>query len=139
MKKEKKIIVVKEQAEIEFINFADAMDLDIDVDKMDIEDRKEFDTITDRLVKAIMYGSLSFNENSEPVFTPQRSGEVKAITFQEPSGGILLSMDKMKKSQDMGKMFNLMGEMTGTTSSTFAKLKMPDFKVCQGIVSLFLG
>ena len=138
MKKDYK--VSKEQAEKEFEDFADTMDLDIDIDSMDMEDKKDFENIKKKLIKSIMIGSLIFNDNSEPVFTPQRSGEEsKILTFKEPKGATLLSMDKMKKNQDMGKMFAIMAEMTSTDSKTFSKLVMSDFKVCQGIVSLFLG
>ena len=134
-------VVAKEQAELEFTNFAEAMDIDIDIEDMDQDDLKSFYALKKRIIKSIMNGSLTFTDNNEPIFTPQResSGDKTPITFYEPKGSVLLSMDKMGKNKDVNKMFGLMGEMSKTSASRFSKLAMPDFNVCQGIVTLFLG
>lgn len=131
--------VSKKQAELEFENFADAMDLDVDLDSMQEDDKKEFQKVKDKIIKAIMIGSLTFNDNNEPVFTPQRSEENKPLTFREPKGSTFKCMDGHKDNQNMGKMFAIMAEMTGTTAGTFSKLSGQDFKVCTAIVTVFLG
>lgn len=135
----KEIIVSKEQAELEFYNFAEEMDLDIELDSMDEESAQELQKIKDKMIKAIMYGSLTFNDDMEPVFTPQRSGDVKPLTFKEPKGSTFKCMDGHKDNQNMGKMFAVMAEMTGTTAGTFSKLSGQDFKICSSIVAIFLG
>lgn len=135
----KEFKISKEQAELEFSNFADAMDLDIDLDSMENDDKKEFQKVKDKIIKAIMIGSLTFNDNNEPVFTPQRSEDNKPLTFKEPKGSTFKAMDGHKDNQNMGKMFAIMAEMTGQTAGTFSKLSGQDFKICTAIVTVFLG
>lgn len=129
----------KEMAEQEFSNFADDMDLDVDISNMDSEDKEAFEKLKRKIILAIINGSLIFNENSEPVFTPQRSGDnTKPITFKEVTGAGFLSMDKTKQSHGMAKVFGLMAEMTGTSQKTFSNFVGSDIKVCIAITNLFL-
>ena len=134
-----KSLVAKEVAEQDFNRFADSMDLDIDPVGMDAEDKKGFEQQKDRIIAAIQSGSLVINDSGEPVFTPQRTKGADAITFYEPTGASLMAMDRKKKTEDIGKLYASMGEMTRTHASTFSKMKMPDLKVCMAITTLFLG
>tara|TARA_R110000744_G_scaffold333450_1_gene438839 strand:+ start:108 stop:515 length:408 start_codon:yes stop_codon:yes gene_type:complete len=131
--------IAKEVAEQEFTRFAESMDLDINPAGMDAEDKKGFDQQKDRIISAIQSGSLVINDSGEPVFTPQRTKDADAITFHEPTGASLMAMDRKKKTEDIGKLYASMGEITRTHASTFSKMKMPDLKVCMAITTLFLG
>ena len=131
--------VAKEVAEQDFERFADAMDLDVDTSKMDEDDRKGFQVQKDRIVSAICSGALYVNDNGEPVFTPQRTKDAGEITFHEPDGAALMAMDRKKKTEDIGKLYATMGEMTKTSAKTFSVMKMADLKVCMAISTLFLG
>lgn len=132
-------VVVREQAEAEFNNFTKLMALKFDVEKMDNEDRTAFEKIYERLIDALMNGSLVINDVGEPVYTPQRTKNFDSpITFHEPTGGDISQMDKKKTGQDVGKMYQVMASMTHQSSSVFAKLKGVDYKICLGIVNLFL-
>jgi hypothetical protein len=128
--------VSAEVAEAEFARFTEAMDLDVDVSKMDEDDRKGFDDARSTIERAIMRGSLVIDDKGQPIYTPQ---DGKPITFYEPTGASIMAMDGHKKGHDAAKMFALMADMTKTTAKTFAQLNMRDFKVCQKIVMLFLG
>jgi len=130
--------IVKEFAEKELERFADIMGLDFDVADMDREDKADFESIKRRLIKRIMNRSLIINDNGEPVYTPQRSGEVEAITFKEPTGAMLMEMDKKKPSQEIGKVAIFMAAITGLSSAFFAKLKYADFNICSDITTLFM-
>lgn len=131
--------IAKEVAEQEFNRFAESMDLDIDPADMDVEDKKGFDQQKDRVMSAIQSGALIIKDNGEPVFTPQRTNDAEAITFHEPTGASLMAMDRKKKTEDIGKLYATMGEMTKTHANVFSKMKMPDLKVCMAITTLFLG
>ncbi len=128
-----------EVAEKEFDRFTEAMDLDVDCEKMDEDDLKGFQSQKNIILLAIQKGDLSINENGEPVFTPTRSNEGKPITFYEPTGATVMAMDKKKKSQEIAKQFAMMAEMTQTSPSTFSKMKYVDLKVCTAITVLFMG
>lgn len=131
--------IVKEVAEQEFNRFVEAMDLDVNPGDMDAEDKKGFEQQKDRIISAIQSGALVINDDGEPVFTPQRTNDAAAITFHEPTGASLMAMDRKKKTEDIGKLYASMGDITKTHASTFSRMKMPDLKVCMAITTLFLG
>jgi len=140
MSEKKKEVIAKEVAEAEFDRFAEAMDLELEPADMDAEDKKGLDAQKGRLIKAIMSGSLIINENGEPVYTPQRAGEnVNPITFSEPTGASLMAMDRKKRTEDVGKLYATMADITGQSSGIFSKMKMGDLKICMAITTLFLG
>lgn len=131
--------VVKEVAEQEFSRFVECMDLDVNPIDMDEDDRNSFNQQKDRIISAIQSGAVVISENGEPTFTPQRSNDVNPITFYEPTGASLMAMDRKKKTEDIGKLYAAMGDMSKTHASVFSKMKMADLKVCMAITTLFLG
>ena len=131
--------ISKEVAEQEFQRFVECMDLDVDVSAMDEDDRKGFEQQKDRIISAICNGSITVNDDGEPTFTPQRTKDAESLTFYEPTGASLMAMDRKKKTEDIGKLYAAMGDMTKTHASTFSKMKMADLKVCMAIATLFLG
>lgn len=131
--------VALEVAEQEFNRFVEAMDLDVNPADMDEDDKKGFEQQRDRVVSAIQAGTVVINDNGEPVFTPQRTKDVEPITFHEPTGASLMAMDRKKKTEDIGKLYAAMGDMTKNHANVFSKMKMADLKVCMAITTLFLG
>ena len=131
--------VALEVAEQEFNRFVEAMDLDVNPADMDEDDKKGFEQQRDRVVSAIQAGTVVINDNGEPVFTPQRTKDADTITFFEPTGASLMAMDRKKKTEDIGKLYAAMGDMTKNHANVFSKMKMADLKVCMAITTLFLG
>ncbi len=131
--------IAKEVAEQEFSRFVECMDLDVDPADMDEDDRKGFNQQKDRVIAAIQSGALVISDKGEPTFTPQRSNDAEPITFYEPTGASLMAMDRKKKTEDIGKLYAAMGDMTKTHANVFSKMKMADLKVCMAITTLFLG
>lgn len=129
----------KEMSEQEFNRFGDAMGLDFEIDYMDEDDIKEFNKQKRVFINAISKGSLTINDDGEPTFTPQRSEAKDSVTFKEPTGATLKSIDNVKATHNVGKMYTIMGEMTKTSASTFSKMKKPDLDVCLAVTTLFLG
>lgn len=118
-------------AENEFIRFAENMDL--------ISEQEEYKNEKEIIIKAICNGSLTINEDGEPVFTPQRSKVCEPLTFREPDGATVMAMDKKKKGEEIGKLFSVMGDICKVHPNTFAKMAWRDLKVPQAIVTLFLA
>lgn len=131
--------LAKEVAEAEFQRFADTMALDVDVSEMDEDDRKGFQQQKAIIISALMSGALVINEEGEPTFTPQRTKDAAPVTFTEPTGASLMAMDRKKKSEDIGKLYATMADMSGTHSSTFSRMKMADLKVCMAVTTIFLA
>ena len=130
--------VEREVAEAEFDRFAELMDIEVDTADMDEEDKKGFLEQRERIVKAVMSGALHVNESGEPVFTPTRTADATALTFHEPTGATLMAMDRKKRTEDVGKLFTTMADMTKQPAHAFSKMKMSDLKVCMAITTLFL-
>jgi hypothetical protein len=122
----------------EFARFCAAMDLDIDEKEMNEEELKEFTATRRKVLLAIERGNLVINEQGEPVFTP-KLGNVEPITFQEPTGATILAIDKAKKGQDAQKAFLMLADFTGQPVVRYAKMAGRDFKICQALMTLFLG
>lgn len=125
-----------DMAEQEFEKFAEAMDIDINVERMDDEDAKDFEGLKNKIVGAIMKGSLVISDNGEPVLS---LSDGESLTFSEPTGASLMATDKRKKTENVARLSVIMAEMCGVPVQVFAKMPMRDFKVCQSITTLFLG
>ena len=136
MSKDVKIAV--EVADDEFSRFVESMDLDVNTDGLDDDEKKDLSIQKGRVVTAIMSGSVVINDEGEPVFTPQRE-DGDAITFYEPTGAALMAMDRKKQSEEISKMFAAMAAITKTHSKVFSRMKMSDLKICLAITTLFLG
>lgn len=130
--------VATEVAEAEFDRFCEAMDLDVDVAKMDSEDRKAFDAAKRVVVRAIERGHLVVDEKGQPIYTPQ-TGNSGPITFYEPTGATFMAMDAKKRGQDVGKSMSMLADITRRDAKTFAVMPNRDLKVCSTLMNLFLG
>lgn len=128
-----------EVVESEIARFAEAMDLDLDPKGMDDEDRKSLEVAKRRLARALQSGQLVFDDLGQPVFTPTEGTKEDAITFKEPKGSALISMDQRKQGHDVERLFTVMSEITGRNRDTFAKMANRDVKVCISLTNLFLG
>lgn len=133
--------VAKEVAEADFNRFGAAMDLNFDISQTDRDSLEGFNGQKQKVVDALMKGSLVINEFGEPEYTPQRIDNIAGgkIVFHEPTGAAYMEMDRCKEAEGMKKTFVFMAATTGISSSTFATMPNRDIKVCQAITALFLA
>lgn len=131
--------VGRDVAEAEFERFVESMDLDVDPAHMDGEDRASFAQLKERILRAIEHGHLVVDEKGQPVYTPRAGGAVQSITFHEPTGASFMAMDSKKKDQNVAKMYAVMADMTHLDPKVFAAMAARDLKICQALVTLFLG
>ena len=131
--------ISREVALSEFDRFVEEMDLEFNESDFTDEDKSDFLEAREKLLKALMLGSLVIDDKGQPIYTPQRTEDAKAITFYEPDGATLLAGDKRKSNEQMAKFNMLMGSMCKVHPSVFARMKMKDYKVCQNIAMLFLA
>lgn len=123
----------------EFERWADAMDLDIDLDGATEENIETFDGHKSKIVGAIMKGSMVINEQGEAVYTTQRGDEPTTIVFREADGASLMAMDKGKKDENISALYGSMASITGQHKFLFTKMKMTDLKICIAVTTLFLA
>ena len=134
----KEIVVAKEEAEKEFDRFFDCMDIYIDESELDADDLSAFRKLKGKLIRSIMYGHLTFNDNGEAVYKPFKSPHTDAITFHERKGSSLIAIDGKKKGHDVAKMYAMMADMTGLPQNVFSKLNGIDIKICEGIFTFLM-
>lgn len=133
-------IASNDVAEADFARFVDLMDLDVDPDGMDDEDKMSFQDAKRKIIRAIKAGSLVVTEAGEPRYTTTAPGsEGKVILFAEPDGAAIAAMDSKKRGHDVGKMFACMAAITKQSPTLFGKMKNRDIKICQAILALFLA
>lgn len=131
-------VVATEVAEDEFAKFTEAMDLDVNETQMTTEERDAFRGLKRTILRAMESGRLTIDDSGQPVYRPQ-IGNTKPITFHEPDGASIMSMDKKKAGENVAKTYAAMGAMTKTDASRFAEMKGRDLKVCQALYLLFLA
>lgn len=135
-----KQFISKEVAEKWFNDWLEAMDIDLDFDRMDEDDKAGAINSKNKIIRAIERGHLIFNDNGEAVYTPHRPNtkQKEPITFHERTGASLLSQDGVKKNSDMKKTFRVMGDMCKVSPVTFANMVGSDLSVCQAIFVLLM-
>lgn len=132
----REIKVAREQAEAEFDEWLEQMDI---VLGDDIEDNRD----KERVIKSIMYGDLTFNDEGEAVYTPWRklSKHREPITFRERTGADLMAADGRngKAKGLVHQTYAMMGSLCGVEASTFSRLSGSDIKNCEAIFSLLMA
>ncbi len=133
-------IISYDVALLEFERFSECMDLFVDVEVMDDEDRAAFEKYKGRLVRSIESGHLVINDNGEAVYTPhnKNSKRQESITFYEQDGAALMAIDGKKKNANVASTFAVMASMCKVHPSTFAGLVGIDIKVCMAVYLLLM-
>jgi hypothetical protein len=133
-------LIALEVAEQEFDRFAEDMDLDLDVSKMDEDDKTAFEKQKRRILRAIQKGSLVINDDGEAVYTPShpRSGYTEPLTFHERTGASLMAMDGKKKGHDVAKTYAVLADMCKVHQRVFAGLVGTDVKTCEALFALLM-
>ena len=134
--------MAREAAEHDFKTFAEAWDIDDDVDGMvDEDDKESFRLQAGRIIRKIRKGQAVVDEGGAVLrYTLlEAQGSVEVLTFNIPKGQAWSSMDRYKDRQNIGKLNAFMADMTDQSPSLFAKMDGRDLKFCQAVTNLFLG
>lgn len=129
----------RESAERDFNRFVELMDLDLSPDGMDENDKDDLAKHKRVIIRSIMRGSLTVDDNGEIDYVPHRTDGIEKLHFYEPEGSFMVEMDRRKAGHDISKVHALIGAMTKTSIQTVNRLKGTDYKVAQAVVLLFLG
>lgn len=136
MAREKRAFKIsKEQAEEWFSDWLVDMDLTYDTED------DEGGTTKARIIAAIMYGDLEFNENGEAVYTPMRpnSKYKDPITFYERTGEVILASDGKGKNALARQTFAMMGKLCKVEPRIFAQMAGTDIKTCEALFTLLMA
>ena len=133
--------VSKEQAESEFFEWAESLDIDCDVSCMDSEELDDFNKIKKQIVFAIRKGRASINEAGELTLKLKKDfeGNAELVFGNEFNSSAFVMMDRHKEKEGMKKTLSFLGGWTKTDPKQLHKLDARDMKLCLSLVTLFLA
>ncbi len=109
---------------------------------LDENQKNIFDQTCERLKKAIMKERLSISGEDGIKVTQHLknsyAGEVKVFEYAELAGKHKMSMGKHKDTDHYGKMYALLGSLTGMGETAIRNLKGPDLSTAECLGFLFL-
>ena len=131
--------VSREVAESDFERFLDAMDIQVNPDKLDDEELDKFDDQKEKIVVSIERGHGVVNDDGIFEYTPHRIPDSETIIFYEGSGESLLASDGKKKNDDFRKLFAIMAKNCKIRPKVFYDMKSSDINVCVAVITLLMG
>jgi len=136
-----KPVIDRQTAEKEFDRYCEANDIDCDIAGMTEDERKDFEPLKKRFVKACMQGRVKVDgidlkyTISKFTAAPFKGQE---ITIKRSGGQSFMGMDGFKDTQSVHKMNGFLSAMTGQEISFFAKIDGSDWMFFRDIATLFL-
>ena len=135
-----KVKVAYEVAEQDFYRFADAWDIDIDIDRMTPEEIDDFNTQKRRITRQIEKGRAAVNDEGNidyQLFEPLNN--LSDLELKRPRGIAWLDTDSAKEGRTVTKLNKLMSSALKIHTPLLAKMDGIDIKFLQAVYSLFLG
>ena len=136
-----KNIIDRKTAEAEFDRYCEVNDIDCDMSAMTDDERKDFEPIKKRFVKACMQGrvkvdGINLQYTISDFSPPPFNGQI--VTTKRPGGNSFMEMDGYKETQSVHKMHGFLAAMTGQEKSFFSKIDGKDWHFLRDIAVLFL-
>lgn len=141
-KKEKKNKINYETALDSFNQFCEDWEIEEGFD-LNEEEKVDFKSHRDKIVRAIMKGRLVYNPESSSIEyiisakTEKHAG--KTITLKRPKGRTLRQSDRAKQGKDVEKAYIILASMLGDDLNFIDGMDMIDLKPLLAISSLFLA
>lgn len=135
------VSITKEQAEIEFENWKEACDIDIEESELTDEQLNLVNSAKRRFVKAMIAGRLTVDGEKILYTISSKSPEGfanKEIVIKNPGAKLRFAMDGFKDNQQAEKEIAGMSALTGQDVGFFRKLSLPDFNLIEAIMLLFM-
>ena len=135
---EEKFKISEESATKEIQKILDYYEIDIEKD-FDDEYRKVFDQSLSKAIKAVRLGRLSIKIDNEGIKITQslKSGST-TITYREIDGVAKIATRSVGKDDSFGKLYEIMGSLSGLGSDAITKLKGVDLSLCECLGAIFL-
>ncbi len=135
------VSITKEQAEIEFENWKEACDIDIEGSELTDEQLNLVNSAKRRFVKAMIAGRLTVDGEKILYTISDKSPEGfanKEIVIKNPGAKLRFAMDGFKDNQQAEKEIAGMSALTGQDVGFFRKLSLPDFNLIEAVMLLFM-
>lgn len=113
-----------------------------EIDPYDMGDdstQKIFEASLGRALKAIRQGRLKVDDIEGLKITQTFKDSSEALEYQIISGKHKMAMSGIKDDDNYGKIYALVGSMTGVGQTGIANLKGADLSLCEVLGALFLS
>ena len=136
---EEKFKLSEESASKEVQKILDYYDIDIDKD-FDAEYKKIFEQSIAKAIKAVRLGRLSVkvDDNGISITQSLKNGKT-SLTYREIDGRAKLATATVGKDDSFGKIYEIMGSLSGLGSSAIAEMKGVDLSLCECLGTIFLS
>jgi hypothetical protein len=131
----------RETATQEFISYCKNNDLDCDISTMTEDERKDFEPVQNRFIKACMAGRVTVDGTSID-YTPSGftvSPFNETVKIKRPTAHAFVGMDGYKEAQGVHKMNGFLSAMTGKEVAYFTKIDISDWLFFRDVATLFLA
>ena len=141
--KNKKVFVLSEEAAEEQLElFCDYYGINLD-DEDDKEIRRANASVKKKIIRSIRRGLVEFKEEEDTFNVYQNlikplQGITSPIKYKEPTGHSKIAMKESENTDYYGKMYNLLGGMSGEGKKPFLKMKGQDLSIAESLALLFL-
>ena len=135
---EEKFKLSEESATAEFNKILDCYDIDPEKDfTSDMKDA--YEQLKIKIVKAIRTGRLNVKNDSDGMKLVQTlKNGTTTITYNEISATAKMAMASASKDDSFGKVYEVMGSLSGLGSAAITQLKGSDLIICESLGTLFL-
>jgi hypothetical protein len=140
-KKDKVFKIDMETDDAEFVSFCEANDIDCDMDGMTDDERKDFEPIKKRFIKACMQGRVTVDGRTLKYTNSEFTEKVfqEEVTISRPSVHAFMAMDGYKETQGVHKLQGFVSSMTGKEVKYFSKIDSGDWLFYRDMAVLFLA
>ena len=113
---------------------------DIDVEKMHPDATKIVEAYLKTISESVMRGTLevSRDKDQKMQITLNLSGGTNSMVFKEMGAKHKIAMDKVKAGENYGRLYALMGSLSGLGAGAIEKLPLRDLTVVEALGTVFL-
>jgi hypothetical protein len=130
------IKIGRSTAEKEFQKFVEYYE----IDEFENKDQQElFDSAKSKIVKAIIRGRLEISEVEGEFLIIQTTRKGQRITYREIDGQAKMESDKAGDGQNHGRIYSLLGYLSGDGQDAIKQLKGPDLSLAENLGAAFLA
>jgi len=130
-------IISWEVASEQFDLFLGFYDLEAD-DFANEATKEQFETVSNKLIKAIMKGRLEIREADSSLCVTQILKNGDSLEYSVVSGKHKLAMKGKKDTDIFGRIYAIMGSITGLGETAISKLQGADLSIAESLGFLLL-
>lgn len=138
---EDKFKLSEESAAAVIQKILDKYNIDMEADFPSEEDRKDFNRFLGKIIKAARLGLLEVKDDDKgfKVIQHMQSGNKDAdLVYREIDGQAKIASAGVAKGDNYGRIYSIMGSLSGVGSAGIEKLKGFDLSVCEALFNVFL-